>query len=123
MKTHNVYRFKQSPWLAKYVKYNTEQKSKAITEIKKQFYKLMNKSFYEKLFEKFRKQLYVDLIDKSDTHRISNRQSNLSFDDKIADYENFSFYSFNKESIKYTKPIYVGFSVLELSKLLMYDWY
>ena len=32
-------------------------------------------------------------------------------------------YSFNKETIKFTKPIYVGFCVLELSKLLMYEWY
>ena len=32
-------------------------------------------------------------------------------------------YSFNKESIKFTKPFYVGYSVLELSKHLLYDWY
>ena len=32
-------------------------------------------------------------------------------------------YSFNKETIKYTKPINVGLCVLELSKLLMYEWY
>ena len=29
---HTVYKFKQSPWLAKYSKYNTEQRSKAQTE-------------------------------------------------------------------------------------------
>ena len=32
-------------------------------------------------------------------------------------------YAFKKESIKFTKPIYVEFSVLELSKLLMYERY
>ena len=83
----------------------------------------MNNSFYGKTIENVRKRLNLDLIDKSDTHRILNRQSKVSFDDKIADYENFSLYSFNKESIKFTKPVYVGFSVLELSKLSMYDWY
>ena len=53
-----------------------------------------------------------------------NRQSKLSFDDKIAEHNKFNLYSFNKESIQFTKPIYVGFCVLELSKLLMYEgWY
>ena len=42
---------------------------------------------------------------------------------KFAEYEKFGLYSFNKETIKFTKPIYVGFCVLELSKLLMYEWY
>ena len=83
----------------------------------------MNNSFYGKTIENISKRLYLDLIDKSDTHRILNRQSKLSFDDKVAEYEKFKLYSFNKETIKFTKPIYVGFCVLELSKLLMYEWY
>ena len=32
VKVHTAYKFKQSPWLAKYIKYNTEQRSKAKTE-------------------------------------------------------------------------------------------
>ena len=83
----------------------------------------MNNSFYGKTIENIRKLLNHDLIDKSDTRRILNRQSQLSFDEKIAECEKFSLYSFNRESIKFTKPIYVGFSVLKLSKLLMYEWY
>ena len=118
---HTVYKFKQSPWIAKYSKYNTEQIKKAKTEFEKHFYKLMNNSFYGKTIENIRKRLNLDLIDKSDIHRILNRKSKLSFDDKFAEYEKFSFYSFNKETIKFTKPIYVGFSVLDLSKLLMYE--
>ena len=123
LNVHTVYKLKQSLWLAKYIKYNTEQRSKAKTDFEKHFYKLMNNSFYGKTIENIRKRLNLDLIEKSDTHRILNRQSKLSFDDKIVEYEKISLYSFNKESIKFTKPIYVGFCVLELSKLLMYEWY
>ena len=123
LNVHTVYKFKQSLWQAKYINYNTEQRKKAKTEFEKHFYKLMNNSFYGKTIENIRKRLNLDLIDKSDIHRILNRQSKLSFDDKIAEYEKFNLYSFNKETIKYTKPIYVGFCVLDLSKLLMYAWY
>ena len=123
LNVHTVYKFKQSPWLAKYIKNITEQRKKAKTEFEKHFYKLMNNSFYGKTFENIRKRLNIDLIDKSDIHKILNRQSKLSFDDKIAEYEKFNLYSFNKETIKFTKPVYVGFSVLDLSKLLMYEWY
>ena len=82
----------------------------------------MHNSFYGKTIENIRKRLNLDLIDKSDTHRLLNWQSKLSFDEKIEKYEKFSLYSFNKESIKFTKPIYVGFCVLQSSDLLMYDW-
>ena len=123
LNVHTVYKSIQYPWLAKYIKYNTEQRKKAKTEFEKHFYKLMNNSFYGKTIENIRKSLNLDLIDKSDIHRILNRQSKLSFDDKIAEYEKCNLYSFNKESIKFTKPIYVGFCVLELSKLLMNEWY
>ena len=121
LSVHTVYNFEQSPWLAKYIKYIREQRKKAKTETEKHFYKLMNKSFYAKTIECIRKRLNPALIDKSYTHTILNRQSKLSFDDKIADYEKFNLYSFNKVSIKFIKPIYVGFCVLELSKCLLYE--
>ena len=123
LNVHTVYKFIQSPWGAKYIKYNTEQRKKAKNGFEKHFYKLMKNSFYGKTIENIRKRLNLDLIDKSHIHRILNRQPKLSFDDKIAEYEKFNLYSFNKETIKFTKPIYVGFCVLELSKLLMYEWY
>ena len=83
----------------------------------------MNNSFYGKTIENIRKRLNFDLIDKSDIHKILNRQSKLSFYDKIAENDKFNLYSFNKETIKFTKPVYVGFCVLELSKLLRYEWF
>ena len=37
VKIHTVYKFKQSPRLAKYIKYNAEQRSRAKTEFEKTF--------------------------------------------------------------------------------------
>ena len=82
----------------------------------------MNISFYGKTIEKIGKRSNLVLIDNSDTHRLLNRQSKLSFGDRIAEYGKLNLYSFNKETIKYTKPIHVGFCVLELSKHLKYEW-
>ena len=123
VKVHTVCKFKQSPWLAKYIKTDTEQRSRAKTDLQKHVHKLMNNSFYEKTVEIIRKRLNLDLIDNSDTHRKMNWQSKISFDDKNAEYKKISLYSFIKESIKFTKPNCVGFSVLKLSKLLVYEWY
>ena len=123
VKIHIVYKYKQFPRPANFIKYSTEQGSKAETELEKHFYILMNNSFYGKAIENIRKRLNLDLMEKSDTNRILNRQSKLSFDDKIAKYEKLNLCSFNKESIKFTKPIFVGFSVLELSKVLLFEWY
>ena len=37
--------------------------------------------------------------------------------------ENFCAIHLNKESIEMDKPIYIGTSILDLSKLLMYDYF
>ena len=38
-------------------------------------------------------------------------------------YENYDSYTFKQNEVLMDKPIYLGFSVLELSKLLMYETY
>ena len=47
-KIHNLYRFKQSPWLATYIDKKTENRSKSNTSFEKDIYKLMNNAFLAK---------------------------------------------------------------------------
>ena len=37
VKVHTLYKFKRSPWLAKYIKYNTEQRKKQKQNLKNIF--------------------------------------------------------------------------------------
>ena len=42
---------------------------------------------------------------------------------KLQTSKKFYLYSFNKESIMFVEPIYVGFCVSEISKIIIYEWY
>ena len=48
----------------------------------------MNISFYGRTIENIRKRLNLDLIDKTDTHKILYRQSKLSSTTKLQNMEN-----------------------------------
>ena len=73
----------------------------------------MYTSFCGKTIENIRNRLNLHLIDNPDAHRRLNPQSKLSFDDKIAEHEKIKIYSFFKEQIKNSEPIYVRLCVLQ----------
>ena len=122
-KIHTIYRFKQSPWLGKYIDHNTQKRTVAKTNFEKDLYKLMNNAFFGKTMENVRDRTNLEFIDHSQIDQIIKRQSKLSFKGIVDHYSKFSVYKFDKEKTVFDKPIYLGFSVSELSKLLMYEFY
>ena len=65
----------------------------------------------------------LEFIPQTNIDQIIKRQSKLSFKGITNHYSEFGVYKFDKEKVIFDKPIYLGFSVLELSKLLMYEFY
>ena len=122
-KIHTIYKFKQSPWLGKYIDHNTQKRTKAKTNFEKDLYKLMNNAFFGKTMENVRDRTNLEFIDHSQIDQILKRQSKLGFKGIVDHYSKFSVYKFDKEKTVFDKPIYLGFTVSELSKLLMYDFY
>ena len=122
-KVHNIISFKQSKWLEKYISFNTQKRNKAKNDFEKDFYKLLNNAFYGKTMENVRNRLKKKFIKKDDHKEIIKQQSKLTFNGIHKSYENCDSYTFKQNEVLMDKPIYLGFTVLELSKLLMYETY
>ena len=117
------YRFRQSPWLATYIDKNTQNRSESETNFEKDLYKLMNNAFFGKTVENVRDRINLEFIPHTEYEQIIKRQSKLSFKGLKHHYKNFSTYKYEKEQIVFDKPIYLGLTVLDLSKRLMYEFY
>lgn len=126
-KIHRVLTFRQSPWLRKYIELNTNLRNQATNEFEKDFYKLMNNAVFGKTMENVDKRVDVKLL----THW-ENIGRKLGANAYVAKpyYKNKSIFSnnfvaiqLNKRHVRYSKPIFVGFSILDVSKTCMYDFY
>ena len=123
VKVHNIISFKQSRWSEKYINFNTQKRNKAKNDFEKDFYKLLNNAFYGKTMENVRNRLKIKFIKKDDHKEILKQQSKLTFNGIHKSYDNCDSYTFKQNEVRMDEPIYLGFSVLELSKLLMYETY
>ena len=120
-KVHRILKFKQSDWLKKFVGFNTDKRKNASNNFEKDFFKLMVNSAFGKTMENLRKRICVELINNAkDYARCVSRPSFVS--QKIFS-KNFVAVHRIKPVLTLNKPICVGFSILELSKLLMYEFH
>ena len=122
-KTHEIKSFNQSRWLEKYINFNTQKGNKAKKDFEKDFYKLLNNAFYGTTMQNARNRLRLEFFKKVDYTETTKKQSKLTFNAIHKSYENCASYVFRKIEVQRDKPIYLGFAVLELSKLHMYETY
>ena len=101
---------------------NTELRKLAKNDFEKDFFKLMNNAVFGKTMENIRKHRDIKLVttDKKRSKLVS--EPNYHMINHIS--EDLSIIEMNKPKVKMNKPIYLGLSILEISKLLMYEfWY
>ena len=118
-KVHRILKFKQSDWLKKHIEFNTDKRKNAANSFGKNFFKLMNNSVFGKTMENLRKRISFKLVNNSKNYiRCISKPSFIS---QITFSKNFVAIHEIKSVLTLNKPIYVGFSILDLSKLFMYE--
>ena len=121
-KVHRVIEFEQEAWLKKYIDFNADLQMKATNDFEKDFFKLMNNSVFGKTMENVRKHRDIKLLrtDKKRNKLVSEPNYHTM---KLID-DNLAIIEMRKVKVKMNKPIYLGLSILELSKITMYEfWY
>ena len=120
---HKVISFKQSKWLERYIDFNTQKRNQAVNDFEKDFYKLLNNAFYGKTMENDRNRCKIEIIKRDDYNKILRWQRKLRFNGICKSFKNCDSYLEKEHEILMDKPIYLGFAILELSKLHMYETY
>ena len=120
-KIHRVLQFKQSDWMKGYIDFNTEKRKNAANNFEKGFFKLMINSVYGKTMENFRNRMNVRLVSNGkDFLKYTSRPTYITHKIFGKDYAaNHKI----KPVLMLNKPIYVGFTLLDLSKWKIYDFH
>ena len=113
--------FDQCPWLEKYITLNTEKRKLAKSTFEKDFFKLCNNSVYGKVLQNDRKRSDIRLV--GDQKKAELLLARPEFESYEIINEYLSMIKLRQTSVYWNKPTSVGFCVLELSKLLMYQFH
>ena len=120
-KIHRILEFDQRPWMKSYIEFNTELRKKATNAFEKDFFKLMNNSVFGKTMENIRNRVDIKLV--------NNRRKAIELTRKL-NYNSWTWFSenlvaihMNRIKLYFNKPIYIGMSILDISKTLIFEFH
>lgn len=119
-KIHFAYKYKMDYVIKNYIMDNTDRRKKQTSDFMKDFFKLLNNSIYGKMLQ--------DITKQNDTKITASDDKAMKFFGfqtfKEAHYAN-GIYTINmeKKECVFNRPSYIGSTILDMSKYLMYDFH
>ena len=120
-KIHRGIKFKECDFLKPYIDKNTNLRTQAKNNFEKDFFKLMNNSVFGKTMENIRNRVNVKLVNTGEQFKKLAAKPN--YESRKIFNENLVSVHMKKTSLTMNKPVYLGMSILDLSKTLMFDFH
>jgi DNA polymerase type B, organellar and viral. len=126
-KIHKILEFSQSPWLKPYIDLNTQLRNSSKNAFEAVLFKFFTNSIYGKTMENLDKRVDVKLL--SHWENIGHKRGAESYVN-MPNFKSSSVFSENLVavhmghlSVCYNKPLYAGFSILDISKTVIYEFF
>ena len=120
-KIHRGIKFIEAAFLKPYIDKNTSLRALAKNNFEKDFFKLMNNSVFGKTMENIRNRVNVKLVDSGEQFKKLAAKPN--YNGRKIFNENLVSVHMKKTSLTMNKPVYLGMSILDLSKIIMFDFH
>ena len=121
-RVHKVNEFEQEAWLKPYIMMNTELRMQAKNDFEKDFFKLMNNTVFGKTMENVRNHRDIKIVTTDKRRSILASEPNYHSTKYIS--KDLLIMEMKKFEVKMNKPIYLGQTILDISKTLTYEfWY
>ena len=120
-KIHRGIKFIEDDFLKPYIDKNTNLRAQAKNNFEKDFFKLMNNSVFGKTMENIRNRVNVKLVNTGEQFKKLAAKPN--YESRKIFNENLVSVHMKKTSLTMNKPVYLGMSILDLSKTLMFDFH
>lgn len=123
-KVHQILQFKQSKWLKEYIMLNTNERKKSTNDFEKDLYKATNNAIFGKSMENVRDRVDIKLITKWDgRYGLKALTAKPNFKRNVIFNENLVACELKRLNIDMIRPVIVGTTILEVSKVLMYSFH
>ena len=120
-KIHRGIKFIESEWLKPYIDKNTNLRTQAKNYFEKDFFKLMNNSVFGKTMENIRNRVDIKLVNTEE--KLKKLVAKPNFKGRKILQEDFVSVHMKKTSLTMNKPVYLGMCILDLSKIIMFDFH
>ena len=101
-----------------YIDFNTALRTKAKNDFEKDFFKLMSNSVFGKTLENIRN--HVDIKLCSNKQKVEKLIAKPNFESRTIFTETLAVIHMKKTKIVFNKLIYIGMSILDISKICTY---
>ena len=122
-RVHRVLEFEQECWMESYIRMNTEFRKNAKSDFEKNFCKLMKNSVFGKTMENFCNRVDIKIVRSSETDQMRKLVASPLYSRHVIFSNDLVGIDMRKSKLLLNKLVCTGMTILDNSKILMYDFF